>query len=103
MRLAVRMLFFLAVLGFSSVSPADEADLRGFVLGASCLNCHAPVGVADARIPSLDGRDSDAIVQALRGFADGSLPGTIMPRLARGFTAEEMQRIAAWLGRRETP
>ena len=33
----------------------------------------------------------------MAGFRDGSLPATVMSRIAKGFTDEESRAIAAWL------
>jgi cytochrome subunit of sulfide dehydrogenase len=33
----------------------------------------------------------------MAGFRDGSLPATVMNRIAKGFTDDESRAIAAWL------
>ncbi len=67
--------------------------------GAStCLGCHAPTR-SDAAIPSLRGRDAAEVAAAMRAFREGTRPATLMDRLARGFTEEETQAIAAWIVR----
>jgi cytochrome c553 len=67
--------------------------------GAStCLGCHSPVR-SDAAIPTLRGRDAAAVAAAMREFREGRRPATVMDRLARGFTEEESQAIAAWIVR----
>ena len=37
-----------------------------------------------------------AIVKGLQDFRAGARPGTVMDRIAKGFTDAEMQAIAAW-------
>src|SRR4051794_34969767 len=65
---------------------------------ASCSGCH-PVGAASVSpVPRLLGRDPAAIVAAMRAFRSGQRPATIMDRIAKGFTADETEAIAAWLG-----
>jgi cytochrome c553 len=44
----------------------------------------------------LAGHDADAIVAALQAFRAGQKPATVMDRIARGFTDEEIKAIAAW-------
>jgi cytochrome c553 len=34
---------------------------------------------------------------AMAGFRDGSLPATVMNRIAKGFSDDELRAIAAWL------
>jgi cytochrome c553 len=62
---------------------------------ASCSGCHSTA--AASSIPPLHGRDAGDIVRAMAGFRDGSLPATVMNRIAKGFTDEESRMIAAWL------
>ena len=63
---------------------------------ASCSGCHS-TGATATSIPRLYGRDAGDIAKAMAGFRDGSLPGTVMNRIAKGFTDEESRAIAAWL------
>jgi cytochrome c553 len=63
---------------------------------ASCSGCHS-TGTASSSIPRLYGRDAGDIAKAMAGFRDGSLPATVMNRIAKGFTDEESRAIAAWL------
>lgn len=62
---------------------------------ASCSGCHSTA--ATSSIPPLYGRDAGDIEKAMAGFRDGSLPATVMNRIAKGFTNEETRAIAAWL------
>jgi len=63
---------------------------------ASCSGCHSPTA-ANSAIPRLYGRDAADIEKAMAGFRDGSLPATVMNRIAKGYTDEESRAIAAWL------
>jgi cytochrome c553 len=63
---------------------------------ASCSGCHSPGATASA-IPRLYGRDAGDITTAMAGFRDGSRPATVMNRIAKGFTDDELRAIAAWL------
>ena len=40
------------------------------------------------------------LLERVKAYAAGERPGTIMPRLARGFTTTEMAHIAAWFATR---
>ena len=63
--------------------------------GASaCSGCH---GSAAASVgPVIAGRPAADIAAAMQAFRSGDRNGTVMPRIAKGFTPEESQAIAAW-------
>jgi sulfide dehydrogenase cytochrome subunit len=44
----------------------------------------------------LAGLERTAIVQAMQDFRAGTRAATVMDRIAKGFTDEEVQAIAAW-------
>ena len=70
-------------------------DARALVAG--CRACHA--AGAGSAIPALDGRARDVLANKLRGYRDGSLAGTVMPQLAKGYTDGEIEAIVAYLTR----
>jgi sulfide dehydrogenase cytochrome subunit len=49
-------------------------------------------------VPRVLGQDPAGIVIAMREFRSGQRPATVMDRIAKGFTEDETQAIAAWLG-----
>lgn len=60
----------------------------------SCGGCH---GAGPDAALSLQALTAEDIAAALTAFADGSREGTLMPRIAKGFDAEEVAAIAAWI------
>ena len=64
---------------------------------ASCSGCHASGAAAASPVSRLYGRDAGDIMTAMTGFRDGSLPATVMNRIAKGFSDDELRAIAAWL------
>lgn len=64
---------------------------------SSCSGCHARHEAASSEIPGIFGRDPAEVVAALKSFKDGSKPATVMNRIAKGFSDDELQAIAAWL------
>ena len=65
---------------------------------ASCSGCHTSgAAAATTSVSRLYGRDAGDIMTAMTGFRDGSLPATVMNRIAKGFTDDELRAIAAWL------
>ncbi len=64
---------------------------------AACSGCHATGAAATSTISRLYGRDAGELMTAMTGFRDGSLPATVMARIAKGFSDDELRAIAAWL------
>lgn len=62
-------------------------------LAATCTTCHG----AGGDVPRLTGRSKDDIVRAMHEFKEGTRPSTVMQQLAKGFTDEQIDRVAAWL------
>jgi cytochrome c553 len=51
-------------------------------------------------MPSLAGQSAEQIASAMRGFKTGDRPATLMGRIARGFSDDELDAIARWLANR---
>jgi cytochrome c553 len=86
--------FLAAALIGAGVTPAPASDAPPGA--ASCSGCH-PAQNADTPVPRLAGRDADAVVAAMQAFRGGQQPATVMDRIARGFSDDEVKAIAAWL------
>jgi cytochrome c553 len=68
---------------------------------ASCSGCHPASPSVASPVPRLHGLEQAAIARAMREFRAGQRAATVMDRIAKGFTDEEIQAIAAWYaGRR---
>ncbi|HYD68614.1 sulfide dehydrogenase [Azospirillum sp.] len=64
-----------------------------------CAGCHPPAPMAGAP-PPLRTVPPEDIAAAMLAFRGGARPATVMDRIAKGFTDEEIRAIAAWAGRR---
>jgi len=80
------------LLGASSALAADAPPGA-----ASCSGCHASNPAAETPVPQITGRNADEMVAAMAEFRSGAKPSTVMGRIAKGFTDDEMRPIAAWL------
>ncbi len=58
----------------------------------SCTGCH----VAGAGIGVLQGRPAADTVAQMEAFRAGTRPATLMNRIVRGFSPEEIQALATW-------
>jgi len=85
----------VAVLTFIATGVAGAADPPP---GAtSCSGCHATRANVDTPVPRLVGRDAADIAAATTAFRSGQRAGTVMDRIAKGFSDDEVRAIAAWL------
>jgi cytochrome c553 len=78
------------------VSPARGADSDARNLAANCTGCHGTHGVSAGGITSLAGVERTRIVVLMQEFRDGKRPATVMHQLAKGYTDEQIEAIAAW-------
>jgi cytochrome c553 len=86
-----------SAVGLFWIGVATAASLANAPPGAlSCSGCHAMAASVETPVPRLAGRDANAIVAAMQAFRAGQKPGTVMDRIAKGFTDEEIKAIAAW-------
>lgn len=86
----------LTLLTGSLFAQAADPD-RARNLAATCANCHGTDGrpVSGSGIDPLAGIDQRLSLQKLAHFKSGRRPGTIMPQIAKGYTDEELELIAA--------
>jgi sulfide dehydrogenase cytochrome subunit len=89
MRLTAAVAIVLASAGvaFAAEAPAGAA---------SCSGCHASNPRVDTPVPPLNGRPAADIASQMIAFKAGQRPGTIMDRIAKGFSDDEIRAIAAW-------
>ncbi|MPZ40465.1 MAG: cytochrome C [Rhizobiales bacterium] len=84
----------LAVL-FASTSAAPAIDVAP-AGAAACSGCHPMSRAVETPFTRLTGRNPADIVTATQEFRTGQRPATVMGRLAKGFTDDEIKAIAAW-------
>ena len=84
-------------LSISAALAQDAAALRARSLAATCANCHGTDGRAQGgTVPGLAGRDRGVTASMMREFRDGKRPATVMHQLAKGFTDEQIDNLAAY-------
>ena len=63
---------------------------------ASCSGCHPASDKVPSPVPRLSGRNPAEIVAAMQAFRTGQRPATVMDRIAKGFSDDEVRAIAEW-------
>ena len=84
----------VAVSALALATPAAAQNANPQLLTVSCSGCHGPAGRSPGAMPSLYGRTSASIAEALRDFRDGKRPSTVMVRFAKGYTDGEIDAVA---------
>ncbi|HSV46169.1 MAG TPA: c-type cytochrome [Ramlibacter sp.] len=65
-------------------------------LAANCTSCHGFNGASAGGMPSLEGQPLPVLLTAMRAFRDGTRPATVMHQLARGYTDQQLEALAAF-------
>ena len=85
-----------AAIGALSIAAATAAAAEPPPGAASCSGCHPTSARVTSPVVRLAGLDRAAIVRAMQEFRTGQRAGTVMDRIAKGFTEDEIQALAAW-------
>jgi sulfide dehydrogenase cytochrome subunit len=85
-----------AAIGLACIAAAVAAWAEPPAGAAACSGCHPTSARVSSPVPRLAGLDRAAIAKAMQDFRSGQRPATVMDRIAKGFTDEEIQAIAAW-------
>jgi cytochrome subunit of sulfide dehydrogenase len=91
-----RLIVVAGLLGCAAIVPALAADAPPGA--ASCSGCHPAKPNVDTPVPRLAGQDPATMVSAMQAFRSGKRPATVMDRIAKGFSDDEIKAIAAWYG-----
>lgn len=97
----IRRTWPLAAAALLAAAPALAQDARALhlkALAATCANCHGTGGRAidDSEVPGLAGMPASYLVAQMQAFKKGERPATVMHQLAKGYSDEQIQQLAAW-------
>jgi cytochrome subunit of sulfide dehydrogenase len=90
----MRYACFATAIVLASTCAAAAAEPPIGVFG--CSGCHATSAKIETPVPRLIGRPAADTVKAMQEFRAGQRQATVMDRIAKGFSDEEVQAIAAW-------
>ena len=85
-----------AAIGLASIAAAVTAGAQPPAGAAACSGCHPASARVTSPVVRLNGLEREAIVRAMQEFRSGQRAGTVMDRIAKGFTDDEIQALAAW-------
>ncbi len=72
--------------------PPDEAVMAEPPGAESCTGCHMNGG----GVGVLQGRPAQDIVREMEAYRSGAQPATLMNRIVKGFSPEEVTALSTW-------
>ena len=74
--------------------PAQAEMASGAALANTCFSCHGTDGRSAGDMPTIAGKSENFITEKLQAFKSDSLDATIMNRIAKGFSDQEIAALA---------
>lgn len=82
-------------LGLSSAATAGGASAE--MLANTCAGCHGTQGASvGPASPSIAGMEKENFIETMEGFQEGKIYSTIMGRIAKGYTEDEIKAMAGY-------
>lgn len=86
----------ISSLAAAQPAKATPADFQAAIWASSCMTCHGTDGRAVGVGMSINGRTSQQLTAELLAYKSGQRIGTIMHQHARGYSDDELKRIAQY-------
>lgn len=80
------------VLGALAVNAGPSPEM----LSQTCAACHGTMGSSVGVIPTIAGADSEYFVETMQAFKNGSRKATVMDRVAKGYSDDEITAMAGY-------
>ena len=82
--------------GPALAAPPDAVTM----MANTCVGCHGTNGSsAGPATPTIAGMSTDTFIEAMKGYKDGSRPATVMDRIAKGYTDDEVKQMATYFSK----
>ena len=87
----------IVIAALACVAVQAHAQDRPRQLASACAICHGTDGRGDGKVlPPLAGMPREHVASQMRTFRDGQRPATVMHQIAKGYTDEQIDALAAW-------
>ncbi|ABK45486.1 sulfide dehydrogenase (flavocytochrome), cytochrome c subunit [Magnetococcus marinus MC-1] len=97
----IKTLFLAAAMVTSGMMMGADARAEGITAAAlanTCAGCHGTNGVAvGPAMPTIAGQPAAHLVNMMKEFKSGERPATIMDRIAKGYSDEEITELSKYL------
>lgn len=96
-RVAVAAFGLLAVGASAQAAPPDAVTM----MAGTCVGCHGMEGTSRGPAsPTIAGMAPETFIDAMKSFQDGSRASTVMGRIAKGYTEDEIKQMAGYFAKR---
>jgi sulfide dehydrogenase cytochrome subunit len=93
-----RLIIAGGVLLLASPAMAQASGPTGQAMAQNCYVCHGPQGRAAPPIPALAGVPANVIRARMMEFRTDQRPSTVMARIAKGYSEEQIAAMSDYLG-----
>jgi cytochrome c553 len=88
------------VAAMAACGPAfGQIDYKVRQWASSCAACHGTEGHSEGGMPPIAGRNADELYATMLAFKNGSRAATVMHQHAKGYSDDELKRIAEYFSR----
>ena len=94
--LALLTTLFGTQIALAQPAKASPADFQTTLWAVSCMACHGTDGKAEGVGLTLQGKTSQELTDTLLAYKSGKKTGTIMDQHAKGYSDDELKRIALY-------
>jgi sulfide dehydrogenase cytochrome subunit len=91
-----KMLFMAAVGVLALSGPVKAEEASSAVLANTCFSCHGPEGKSSGAMPWIAGKSTEYITKVMIDFKTGAMDSTVMQRIAKGFSDDEIKALAQY-------
>ena len=93
---------FLSQSIYAKDNPALLGNASASMLANACSGCHGPSGASlGPSIPTISGMSKRFFIRQMNGFKDGTVPSTVMSRIATGYTFKEIKIMAEYFSNKQ--
>jgi sulfide dehydrogenase cytochrome subunit len=93
-----RLVGAAVVLGAAiAAGPVSAVENKAEILADTCAGCHGTDGSSHGPVtPTIASLSKDYFISSMRDYKSGTRPATVMDRIARGYSDEDIEAMAAW-------
>jgi cytochrome c553 len=82
--------------GLLGAPAVHAADASGETIAAQCNGCHGDMGRSKGAAPAINGLPKSYLVSSMNDFKADKRPATIMNRIAKGYSDQEIENVAEY-------
>lgn len=83
-----------------AASPAAAANFDAATLAETCAGCHGTDGTSLGAAPTIANLTVEYFVLSMKDYASGARASTVMGRIAKGYSEDEIKAMAAYFDKK---